>query len=164
MDNLFPKKSFCSLRDSFVNYYHHHTAKLIRHQYTQSSTLSFYQTLHIMSPLKTLESGVSSFILQVSESRPRQTSKLATLPTEIVYQIAKCIDNGNEDDYARDIRSLALSSANLFNIIRPLFYKAANYGCFTRALQVADVAMMERSYEFGDMELLPEDEVGGKCV
>ncbi|KAH7270862.1 uncharacterized protein BKA55DRAFT_701449 [Fusarium redolens] len=54
---------------------------------------------------------------------------------------------------AKDLRSLALSSAGLFNAIRPLYYQANDCADFRKALKIPDVARMERNHEFGDLDV-----------
>jgi hypothetical protein len=53
----------------------------------------------------------------------------------------------------KDLRSLALSSAGLFNVIRPLYYRSGRFEDFREALKTADVARMERSYQFGGVDV-----------
>jgi hypothetical protein len=117
-----------------------------------------------MAISKIPESDVPSSIVEASANRPKQTGTLALLPTEILIQIDQSIKNDNKKDDSQDLRSLALSSASLFDSIRPIFYQSNHFRCFTHALRVTDIAMMQRCYEFGKMHQLPEDATGGKCV
>ncbi|KAG5803681.1 hypothetical protein H9Q74_002915 [Fusarium xylarioides] len=102
-----------------------------------------------MGSLLPLNSGCPSFIVQPSDSRPQQTGALARLPVELMRMIAKNIDKPR----IKDLRSLALSSAALFNVIRPLYYRSGRFEDFREALKTADVARLERNYQFGGVDV-----------
>ncbi|KAF4448523.1 hypothetical protein F53441_8109 [Fusarium austroafricanum] len=95
-----------------------------------------------MNPLRLTASG-STFIVQDSHPRPQQTGKLATIPAEILELIAENIDGPAN----RDIKALALSSARLFSILRPVYYKSGHHKNFATALFQADVPRLERHHE-----------------
>ncbi|KAM0552634.1 hypothetical protein ACHAPJ_007731 [Fusarium lateritium] len=104
-----------------------------------------------MFSLRPLESGCPSFIVQPAPDRPTQTGKLALLPTEIIVMIAENI-NGPRINVRQDLKSLALSSAKLFDTVRPIFYCSRHYHDFHQALLEADVQKMERCHEFGALD------------
>ncbi|KAF4490201.1 hypothetical protein FAGAP_11021 [Fusarium agapanthi] len=87
--------------------------------------------------------------MQPSDHRPQQTGALARLPAELMLLIANNID----EPRVKDLRSLALSSAGLFNVIRPLYYRSSRFEDFREALKTADVARMERNYQFGGLDV-----------
>ncbi|KAF4445238.1 hypothetical protein FACUT_105 [Fusarium acutatum] len=102
-----------------------------------------------MASLLPLDSACPSFIVQPTDNRPQQTGALARLPVELMRMIAKSIDKPR----TKDLRSLALSSAGLFNVIRPLYYRSGRFEDFRKALKTADVARMERNHEFGGLDV-----------
>ncbi|KAF5663414.1 hypothetical protein FDENT_13138 [Fusarium denticulatum] len=98
-----------------------------------------------MSSLLPSGSGCPLFLVRPSDSRPQQTGALARLPVEPIRMITKNIDRPR----IKDLRSLALSSAGLFNVIRPSYYRSGRFEDFRQAIKTADVARMMRSYQFG---------------
>ncbi|KAF5667693.1 hypothetical protein FCIRC_9851 [Fusarium circinatum] len=102
-----------------------------------------------MGSLLPLGSGSTSFIVKPSDTRPQQTGALARLPVELTRMIAKNIPEPS----TKDLRSLALSSAGLFNVIRPLYYRSGHFEDFREALKTADVARMERNHQFGGLDV-----------
>ncbi|RKL30432.1 hypothetical protein BFJ72_g11545 [Fusarium proliferatum] len=102
-----------------------------------------------MGSLLPLDSRCSSFIVKPSDKRPQQTGALARLPVELKRMIVKNIDKPR----AKDLKSLSLSSAALFSVIRPLYYRSGSFEDFRQALKTADVARMERNYEFGGIDV-----------
>ncbi|KAF5580246.1 hypothetical protein FPANT_9387 [Fusarium pseudoanthophilum] len=101
-----------------------------------------------MGSLLPLNSGCPSFIVLPSDNRPQQTGALARLPVELMHMVAKNMNKPR----TKDLRSLALSSAKLFNAIRPFYYKSGRFEDFREALKTADVARMERCYQFGGVD------------
>ncbi|KAF5644949.1 hypothetical protein F52700_2431 [Fusarium sp. NRRL 52700] len=102
-----------------------------------------------MSSLLPPESRCSSFIVKPSDTRPQQTGALARLPVELIHMIAKNIDKLR----AKDLRSLALSSAALSDVLRRLYYQSDRHEDFQEALKTTDVARMERNHEFGGLDV-----------
>ncbi|RBQ65726.1 hypothetical protein FVER14953_09820 [Fusarium verticillioides] len=102
-----------------------------------------------MGSLPPLNSGCPSFIVLPSDNRPHQTGALARLPVELIRMVTKNMDKPR----TKDLRSLALSSAGLFNVIRPSYYRSGRFEDFREALKTADVARMERSYQFGGVDV-----------
>ncbi|KAM5343137.1 hypothetical protein ACJ41O_014103 [Fusarium nematophilum] len=74
---------------------------------------------------------------------PLQSGALLQLPTEILLQIMEDESLGRQD-----LKSFALTSARLFGLARPAFYRANSYETFRRALKAADVDMMDRCEKF----------------
>ncbi|SPJ75539.1 uncharacterized protein FTOL_05270 [Fusarium torulosum] len=85
---------------------------------------------------------------EITTTRPRQESKLALLPVEILLQITG--EPGKDEDAlsAKDFKDLALSCSTLFDYARPMYYLASNYSVFHIALQHGDIDTIKRCAQF----------------
>ncbi|KAF4968193.1 hypothetical protein FSARC_4383 [Fusarium sarcochroum] len=97
--------------------------------------------------LDSLSSSIST--MEITLTRPQQYGKLALLPVELILQITGEPSSDKETLPAKELKNLALSCANLFYLIRPMYYLAENCSIFQSALKQADVDQMERCALFG---------------
>ncbi|KAM0552635.1 hypothetical protein ACHAPJ_007732 [Fusarium lateritium] len=103
-----------------------------------------------MSNDQNLDSVTSSIsTMEIAPTRPQQYGKLALLPVELILQITEELCSDKAFLPAKELKNLALSCANLFYLIRPMYYLADNCSIFHSALKQADVDQMERCALFG---------------
>ncbi|KAJ4248726.1 hypothetical protein NW762_012564 [Fusarium torreyae] len=103
-----------------------------------------------MSNDQTIDSVTSSIsTIDIAPSRHQQYSKLALLPVELILQITEELCSDKASLPAKELKNLALSCANLFYLIRPMYYLADNCSIFHSALKQANVDQMERCALFG---------------
>lgn len=74
---------------------------------------------------------------------PLQEDRMTKLPKKLLQMIIEdeCLSR-------KDLRALALSSPNLFNLVQPRFYRSDNFATFVAAASHGDVAALERCAEF----------------
>ncbi|KIL86498.1 hypothetical protein FAVG1_10328 [Fusarium avenaceum] len=86
--------------------------------------------------------------IETTTTRPRQESKLALLPVEILFKITGEPGKDEETLLTSEFKALAVSCSRLFHFARPMYYLADNGTAFRLALERGDIDTIKRCAQF----------------